>query len=112
MGQPHQAMHRMVLCSLQLSGSLQTMNVQGAEGCTTQVWQLRGRYPNRGYPKIFKDETVGKEAKSLFEDGQKMLEVLCCAALRWPTEPCLPHARVCQRIWAWRAACSPLQGPR
>ena len=23
------------------------------------VWQLRGKYPNRGYPKIFKDETVG-----------------------------------------------------
>lgn len=24
------------------------------------VWQLRGKYPNRGYPKIFKDKTVGK----------------------------------------------------
>lgn len=24
------------------------------------VWQLRGKYPNRGYPKIFKDEAVGK----------------------------------------------------
>jgi hypothetical protein len=23
-----------------------------------QVWQLRGRYPNRGYPKIFNDATV------------------------------------------------------
>lgn len=23
------------------------------------VWQLRGKYPNRGYPKIFKDQTVG-----------------------------------------------------
>jgi cobalamin-dependent methionine synthase I len=23
-----------------------------------QVWQLRGRYPNRGYPKIFDDKTV------------------------------------------------------
>lgn len=22
-------------------------------------WQLRGKYPNRGYPKIFNDETVG-----------------------------------------------------
>ena len=28
-----------------------------------QVWQLRGKYPNRGYPKIFNDETVGEEAK-------------------------------------------------
>ena len=23
------------------------------------VWQLRGKYPNRGYPKIFNDEDVG-----------------------------------------------------
>jgi hypothetical protein len=28
-----------------------------------QVWQLRGKYPNRGYPRIFDDETVGAEAK-------------------------------------------------
>jgi len=39
-----------------------------------QVWQLRGRYPNRGYPKIFKDETVGKEAKKLFDEAQVMLK--------------------------------------
>merc|ERR1719160_390807 len=38
-----------------------------------QVWQLRGKYPNRGYPKIFNDETVGEEAKKLFDDAQKML---------------------------------------
>jgi len=24
------------------------------------VWQLRGKYPNRGYPKIFNDKDVGK----------------------------------------------------
>lgn len=24
------------------------------------VWQLRGKYPNRGYPKIFKDKDVGR----------------------------------------------------
>lgn len=23
------------------------------------VWQLRGKYPNRGFPKIFDDKTVG-----------------------------------------------------
>lgn len=23
------------------------------------VWQLRGKYPNRGFPKIFNDKTVG-----------------------------------------------------
>ena len=40
-----------------------------------QVWQLRGRYPNRGYPKIFNDETVGSEACKLFEEAQEMLQV-------------------------------------
>ena len=24
------------------------------------VWQLRGKYPNRGYPRIFQDKDVGK----------------------------------------------------
>lgn len=24
------------------------------------VWQLRGKYPNRGYPRIFNDKDVGK----------------------------------------------------
>ncbi len=40
-----------------------------------QVWQLRGRYPNRGFPKIFNDETVGAEAKKLFDEAQTMLQV-------------------------------------
>jgi len=35
---------------------------------------LRGRYPNRGYPKIFNDEAVGKEAKKLFDDAQSMMK--------------------------------------
>jgi 5-methyltetrahydrofolate--homocysteine methyltransferase len=38
-----------------------------------QVWQLRGRYPNRGYPKIFNDPTVGVEARKLFDEAQEML---------------------------------------
>ena len=37
------------------------------------VWQLRGRYPNGRYPKIFNDEKVGEEASRLFEDAQMML---------------------------------------
>jgi len=37
------------------------------------VWQLRGKYPNRGYPKLFNDPTVGAEAKKLFDEAQKML---------------------------------------
>eukprot|EP00775_Hariotina_reticulata_P002950 gene2950-3235_t len=39
-----------------------------------QVWQLRGRYPNRGYPKIFNDATVGSEARKLFDEAQAMLK--------------------------------------
>ncbi|KAI7903626.1 methionine synthase [Cokeromyces recurvatus] len=39
-----------------------------------QVFQLRGRYPNRGFPKIFDDEHVGSEAKRLYEDAQEMLK--------------------------------------
>ena len=38
------------------------------------MWQLRGKYPNRGYPKIFKDETVGEEAKKLHADALRLLD--------------------------------------
>jgi len=38
------------------------------------VWQLKGKYPNRGYPKIFNDETVGEEAKKLFDAAQDLLK--------------------------------------
>ncbi|KCV71910.1 hypothetical protein H696_01320 [Fonticula alba] len=38
-----------------------------------QVWQLRGKYPNRGYPKIFNDQDVGPDAKRVFNDAQAML---------------------------------------
>lgn len=38
-----------------------------------QTWELRGRYPNRGYPKIFNDEAVGSEAKKLFADAQNLM---------------------------------------
>ncbi|XP_054867056.1 methionine synthase-like isoform X2 [Amphiprion ocellaris] len=36
------------------------------------VWQLRGKYPNRGYPKIFNDKTVGSEARRVFDDAQRL----------------------------------------
>merc|ERR1712048_1345793 len=38
-----------------------------------QVYQLRGKYPNRDYPAIFNDERVGSEAKKLFEEAKEML---------------------------------------
>lgn len=39
-----------------------------------EVWQLRGRYPNRSYPKIFDDEAVGSEARKVFDDAQALLK--------------------------------------
>lgn len=39
-----------------------------------QTWELRGRYPNRGYPKIFNDPTVGEAARKLFDEAQVMLK--------------------------------------
>jgi 5-methyltetrahydrofolate--homocysteine methyltransferase len=38
------------------------------------VWQLKGKYPNRGYPKIFNDATVGAEAKKIFDDANRLLK--------------------------------------
>mmetsp|Transcript_49630 Transcript_49630/g.153275 ORF Transcript_49630/g.153275 Transcript_49630/m.153275 type:complete len:1243 (-) Transcript_49630:299-4027(-) len=38
------------------------------------VWQVRGRYPNRDYPKLFDCKHVGEEAKRLFADAQEMLK--------------------------------------
>lgn len=40
------------------------------------VWQLRGKYPNRAYPRIFLDEQVGAEAKRVFEDAKTWLNKL------------------------------------
>uniref|UniRef100_A0A8C1TQ33 Methionine synthase n=1 Tax=Cyprinus carpio TaxID=7962 RepID=A0A8C1TQ33_CYPCA len=40
------------------------------------VWQLRGKYPNRGYPKIFNDKTVGEEARRVHDEALKMLNRL------------------------------------
>jgi 5-methyltetrahydrofolate--homocysteine methyltransferase len=39
-----------------------------------QVWQLRGKFPNRDYPKIFDDVKVGAEAKKLFDEANAMLQ--------------------------------------
>ena len=38
------------------------------------VWQLRGKYPNRNYPRIFDDATVGAEAKRTWDDAMEMVE--------------------------------------
>jgi 5-methyltetrahydrofolate--homocysteine methyltransferase len=41
------------------------------------LWDLRGKYPNRGYPKLFNDPKVGPEAKRVFDEAQKLLNQLC-----------------------------------
>lgn len=47
-----------------------------------QLWELRGRYPNRGFPKIFKDEKVGEEARKLHNDAlEKMKEIIANKSL-------------------------------
>lgn len=38
------------------------------------MWELKGKYPNNKYPKIFNDETIGSEAKKLFGEAQEMLQ--------------------------------------
>ncbi|GFO49161.1 methionine synthase, partial [Plakobranchus ocellatus] len=38
------------------------------------VWQLRGKYPNRGFPKIFNDKDVGEEAKRVYNDALNMIK--------------------------------------
>ena len=48
-----------------------------------QTWELRGRYPNRGYPNIFNDEHVGKEALDLFNAGQEMLNEIIANKTLW-----------------------------
>lgn len=37
------------------------------------MFQLRGTYPHRNYPKLFDDPAVGKIAKETFDEAQKML---------------------------------------
>lgn len=40
------------------------------------TWEIRGKYPTRGYPKVFDDPDVGEEAQSLFNDAQLMLNAI------------------------------------
>ena len=39
------------------------------------VWQLRGKYPNRGYPKLFNDPAIGWQFLSAFPVGIYLLKV-------------------------------------
>ncbi|ELR17587.1 5methyltetrahydrofolate-homocysteine methyltransferase [Acanthamoeba castellanii str. Neff] len=48
-----------------------------------QVWQLRGSYPTRNYPRVFEDAKVGEQARKLFDDAQAMLaEIIAQRSLK------------------------------
>merc|ERR1719207_226716 len=38
------------------------------------LYNLRGKYPNKGYPKIFNDETCGAMAKQMYEEANEMMD--------------------------------------
>lgn len=38
------------------------------------TWQVRGKYPNRNYPKIFNDPEAGPQAKELWDNAQAMIK--------------------------------------
>ena len=38
------------------------------------MWQLRGKYPNKNFPNIFKDKDIGEEAQKVYNDAQNMLK--------------------------------------
>merc|ERR1719506_1526069 len=40
------------------------------------VYNLRGKYPNKGYPNIFKDETCGQMAKDVYDEANAMMDNL------------------------------------
>jgi len=40
------------------------------------VYCLKGKYPNKNYPKIFDDKTVGSEAKKIYDEANRMLDWL------------------------------------
>merc|ERR1719331_486393 len=40
------------------------------------VYNLRGKYPNKGYPKIFNDDTCGAMAKEVYDEANAMMDDL------------------------------------
>ena len=41
-----------------------------------QVWQLRGKYPNKGFPKIFNDDNVGIHAKKVYDEANTYIDYI------------------------------------
>merc|ERR1719161_3333996 len=38
------------------------------------LYNLRGKYPNKGYPKIFNDPTCGEMAKQMYDEANEMMD--------------------------------------
>merc|ERR1719387_1662723 len=45
------------------------------------LYNLRGKYPNKGYPKIFNDETCGEMAKQMYDEANEMMDKVISAGL-------------------------------
>jgi len=40
------------------------------------TWMIKGKFPHRGYPNVFKDSVVGDEARRLWKDANDMLNLI------------------------------------
>jgi 5-methyltetrahydrofolate--homocysteine methyltransferase len=40
------------------------------------LYNLRGKYPNKGYPNIFKDKTCGEMARQMYEEANEMMDMV------------------------------------
>jgi 5-methyltetrahydrofolate--homocysteine methyltransferase len=43
------------------------------------LYNLRGKYPNKGYPNIFKDATCGAMAKQMYDEANEMMDKVIAA---------------------------------
>jgi 5-methyltetrahydrofolate--homocysteine methyltransferase len=60
--------------------------------------QLRGKYPNRRFPKLFNDKIVGEEAKPVLNDTQAILKNV-------NTDQSLKASGIIGSLW-WFLCCS------
>merc|ERR1719247_1848195 len=45
------------------------------------LYNLRGKYPNKGYPNIFKDESCGPMAKQMYDEANEMMDKVIAGGL-------------------------------
>lgn len=39
------------------------------------LWNIKGKYPNRSFPKIFNDERAGEQARKLYEEALALIKL-------------------------------------